>query len=82
MPSHPTSEPREMNPTSRSRIELVFGPLGERNLVVWHPHDRIRIVNEITDTRRLYCQSGQDGPRDTVIPMSNVGTVVIEAVTT
>ncbi len=76
MPDQPASI--EVNPTSRSRIRVQFA--GPHHLVVWHPHDRIRIVNEITDTRRLFCQSGQDGPRDTVIPTSNVGTVVIEAV--
>jgi hypothetical protein len=68
--------------TSRTRIRVTFAEPWDHQLEVWHPDDRQSIVNEITDARRLYCQSGQDGPRDTVIPMSNVATVVVERVTT
>lgn len=70
------------DPTSRSRIRIQFGRSGAYNLSVWHPETLDSIVREITETSRLWCQSGEHGPRDTVIPMSNVGTVMIEAVTT
>ncbi len=65
--------PRE---TSRTRLEVTFGPTGDKSLTVYHPDERASIVREITDTGRLWVQSVEYGPRDTVIPMTQVGTVV------
>ena len=71
--------------TSRTRLEVSFGPTrGEALLAqtVYHPDERASIVREITDTGRLWVQSVEHGPRDTVIPMTQVGSVGFWRMTT
>ncbi len=67
--------------TSRTRLEVTFGPDGDKTLTVYSPNERTSIVSEITDTRRVWVQSVEHGTRDTVIPMTQVGTVVFERMT-
>ncbi len=69
--------------TSRTRLEVTFGGASPATkLTVYHPDERASIVREITDTGRLWVQSVEHGPRDTVIPMTQVGTVVFWRMTT
>ncbi len=54
----------------------VGGASPATKLTVYHPDERASIVREITDTGRIWVQSVEHGPRDTVIPMTQVGTVL------
>jgi hypothetical protein len=60
---------------SRTKVEVTFSPTTTFQ-TVYHPKERSSVVREITETGRLWVQSSQDGPRDTVIPMTQVMTVV------
>ena len=60
---------------SRTRLEVSFTE-PPHVLTVYHPSERASIVSEITETGRVWVQSVEDGPRDSLIPMSNVSTVV------
>ncbi len=65
--------------TSRIRLEIEFAA-GPHRVTAWHTsNERQRIVTEITDTGRLWVQSTEHGPLDTVIPMSQVISVVMWA---
>ncbi len=68
--------------TSRTRLEVTFGGASPPQLTVYHPDERAPIVREITETGRLWVQSVEHGPRDTVIPMTQVGTVAFWRMTT